>query len=326
MTDKNQVSINDVEFMLPLERIAGQPQVVATLQMHLAAYWNERQLGMPMAFGPLFLAGPSGTGKTLVAHAVHESLANLHLIETIGENLNDLETLYSILMQADENTTVFIDECQGMGTAAQHVLLKALAEHKLCVPKAKSSQNDYQIPLANFVAIFATTHEFCLQEALRSRMKIYCRFDYYRVEDLANILRQRAKQLGWKWQTPEIFTLIAQRSKRTPRIAIRHLETCYQVTRSQGEDMMTLDHVRKAFELSEIDDLGLDHLERSYLKLLIDENSLRLNVLSARLGLPNRTIQEVVEPYLLQVGFLSKEGSLRMLTEKGESHIQGSIC
>jgi Holliday junction DNA helicase RuvB len=155
-------------------------------------------------------------------------------------------------------------------------------------------------------------------------MKIYCRFDYYRVEDLAEILRQRATQIGWKWESPEIFTVIAQRSKQTPRLAIRHLETCYQVTRSQGAETMTMDYVRKAFELSEIDDFGLDHLERSYLKLLADENSLRLNVLSARLGLPSRTVQEIVEAYLVQEGLIDKQGGLRVITEKGQNHLSKS--
>jgi Holliday junction DNA helicase RuvB len=323
MTDNLNSVVNDAENII-LDKIQGQPQVINLLTTHLQAYWNERQAGKPVPFGPIFLAGPSGTGKTLVAHAIHESLANLHLTEVIGENLDDAETLNSVLVQADENTTIFIDECQGMGKTAQHVLLKALAEHKLCVPKGKSSPNDYQIPLANFVTIFATTHEFCLQEALRSRMKIYCRFDYYRVDDLANILRQRAERMGWKWETPEIFTIIAKRSKRTPRLAIRHLETCYHVARSEGVDMITMDHVRKAFKLSETDDLGLDHLERSYLKLLGETNKLPLNVVASRLGLPSRTIQEVIEPYLLQIGFLSKEGSVRILTEKGKQHIQSS--
>jgi Holliday junction DNA helicase RuvB len=282
-----------------LERIQGQPQVINLLNTHLTSYWNDRQLGKNPSFGPIMLAGPSGTGKTLIAHAVHYSLANLRLVEMIGENFDHLDTLYSVLMQADENTTIFIDECQGLGTTAQHILLKALAENKLCIPKGKCGKAEYQIPLSRFVSIFATTHEYCLQEALRNRMKIYCRFNYYSVEDLAAIAKSKADSNGWKYQSQEIFTRIAERSKRTPRLAMKYLESCYHVMRSQDSEVITLDHVRQAFELSEIDSLGLDHLERSYLELLAKSNGLKLNMISSKLGLPSHTIQWVVEPYLI---------------------------
>jgi holliday junction DNA helicase RuvB len=324
MTDKQNMPVNEVAPVL-LERITGQPQVISLLTTRLAAYWNDRQAGKNPSFGPVIFAGPSGTGKTLVAHGLHHSLANLHLIEVIGDNLDDLDTLYSILMQADENTTIFIDECQGLGKAAQHILLKALAEQKLCIPKGKCGKSDYQIPLSRFVAIFATTHEFCLQEALRNRMKVYCRFNYYSVDNLTGILKSKADSSNWKYQTPEIFSQIAARSKRTPRVAINHLENCYHVMRSQDTEVITIDHVRQAFELSEVDELGLDHLERSYLKLLAKSEGLKLNMISSKLGLPNHTIQMVVEPYLIQEELIDKQGSERIITEKGRQHLNGSF-
>jgi Holliday junction DNA helicase RuvB len=148
----------------------------------------------------------------------------------------------------------------------------------------------------------------------------------YRVEDLAKILQQRADALRWRYSDASIFLEIARRSKKSPRLGLKLLQMGYNVARSQNEDVMTPEHIRQAFVLSDIDAQGLDTLEQSYLRLLSENNNLPLNVLASRLGLPSRTIQEIVEPYLLQIGFLSKEGSLRMLTEKGEKHIQSSTC
>jgi Holliday junction DNA helicase RuvB len=132
--------------------------------------------------------------------------------------------------------------------------------------------------------------------------------------------------LKWRYEDSTIFLEIARRSKKSPRLGLKLLQMGYNVARSQNVEIIIPEHIQQAFVLSDIDAQGLDSLEQSYLRLLSENNSLPLNVLASRLGLPSRTIQEVVEPYLLQVGFLSKEGSLRMLTEKGEKHIQGSMC
>jgi Holliday junction DNA helicase RuvB len=256
----------------------------------------------------------------MIAHALHAELGNLKFIECIGESLDHKDSLYTTLMEVDENTTLFIDEAQGLPKHAQHVLLKVLAENKLCVPKGKFAKRDYQIPLPNFVTILASTHEYTLQSAFLSRIRIYGRLTYYSMEDLARIIHQRADALGIKYETSEVFGLIASRAKKIPRLAIRHLDLCYKVSRAEDSDQIRLSDVHRAFEISQTDSLGLDPLEQSYLKQLAESQGLRLNVLSARLGLPARTLQEVVEPYLIQEGLVAKEGSERVITEKGLKH------
>ena len=305
---------------------SGQHQVVAALQMHLNAYWNDRQAGRNPIFGPIGLFGSPGGGKTMIAHAIHSELGNTRLLECIGETLDARESLYAMLMTLEEdNTTLFIDEAQGLPRHTQHILLKVLAEGKLSVP-SKFRKSDYQIQLPKFVSILASTHEYTLQPALLSRLRIYVRMTPYRMEDLAKIVQQRADALKWRYEDSTIFLAMAQRSKRSPRLGLKLLQMGYNVARSQDEEIITLDHVQQAFVLSDIDAQGLDSLEQSYLQILSETNTLPLNVLASRLGLPARTIQEVVEPYLLQEGFLSKEGSLRILTQKGEKHIQNSTC
>ena len=173
-TDVNQVKITS------LSHIQGQRQVIDSLELNLRAHFNivSDAGNSDSSFGPVIFVGPSGTGKTLVANALHAGLGNLRLVETNGETVNNKLELFSILINADDNTTIFIDEAQALKSKAQHILLTALSEKRLYVPAAISSTCSYAIPLANFTMILATTHEYLLKDALRNRMRIYCRFNF----------------------------------------------------------------------------------------------------------------------------------------------------
>ena len=319
--DVNQVKINS------LSKIQGQPDVVQMLQVSLESYFNARSTAKPEAmptFGPALLVGPSGTGKSLVAAALHSELANLNLIESNGEMLNSVGEISSVLLSADENTTIFIDECQALNTKAQHILLTALSERKLYIPRGNSKKSSYTVPLANFVLVLASTHEYQLQDALRNRMRIYCRFNYYSNEDMAGIVKQRADSLGWKYQNEDVLKTIAARAKSTPRLALnRNLQMAYNVSTSHNNENITMTDVEEAFRLLKIDELGLDTLERQYLKALLTGAN-KLNVLSSKTGLPSATISTVIEPFLLREGLIDKDGSTRILTDKGKKHINES--
>ena len=128
-TDVNQIEISS------LSKIRGQSKVTDLLNVNLNAYFQSRTTGNPSAFGPVLLCGMSGTGKSLVSKALHVELANLDLIETNGEMLSNSNELVSILLAATENTTVLIDECQGMNSRSQHILLTALSEKVIYVPR-----------------------------------------------------------------------------------------------------------------------------------------------------------------------------------------------
>jgi len=238
---------------------------------------------------------------------------------------NKLE-LFSILINADDNTTIFIDEAQALKSKAQHILLTALSEKRLYVPAAISSTCSYAIPLANFTMILATTHEYLLKDALKNRMRIYCRFNYYSLDDLVEIVRQRGDALNWQYESDEVLRIISQRAKRTPRLALnRNLQTCWHVTKSHDDDVITLKDVHEAFRYLQIDELGLEQLDRSYLKILLEGGRSSLGVLSSKLSLPALTIQRVVEPYLLKEGFIVKEkSSIRVITQKGRKHIENT--
>ena len=243
-------------------------------------------------------------------------MGNLKLIQTNGATFNKKYELNSVLFDATNNTTIFIDESQAMNAQVQYVPLTAISERALYV-------NGHAYLLPNFTLVLATTHEYMLQAALINRIRLICRFDYYCVEDLTKIVRQRADALGWGYESDDVLRIVAERAKKTPRLAVNsNLQTCWNVTTSCDRDVITLDDAKQAFQLLQIDELGLDKLDRAYLKILLERGPLYLGVLSSMLALPTRTIQKNVEPYLFREGFATKDKSLRRtLLEKGRAHI-----
>ena len=316
-TDINQIEITS------LNHIKGQPQVQELLRVNIDAYFQNRANNGNSSFGPALLLGPSGVGKTLTAKAIHSELANLNLVESNGEMLNNTAELTSVLLTADDNTTIFIDECQALNSKAQHLLLTAISERKLYVPRGRDKNVKREIPLANFVLLFSSTHEFQLQDALRNRMRIYCRFDYYSIDDLTGIVKQRADALGWEYESIDVLRELASRARQTPRLALnRNLQMAWNVCSSHDRTTITMEDVTEAFRLLQIDSLGLDSLPREYLKQLAKHDSMKLNVLASKLALPRQTISSVIEPYLLRMELLEKKGSDRAITIKGRNHME----
>jgi Holliday junction DNA helicase RuvB len=268
------------------------------------------------------LVAPSGTGKTAIAKAIHCELANMKFVETNGEMLNSSTELTHILLTADSDTTILVDEAQALCKKNQHIFLTAISEKILFAPK-KGKARKQAIPLADFTLLFASTHEFQLQDALRNRARMICRTDYYDTATLADILAQRAFALGWEVESEEVLLEIGRRSKATPRIALqRNLQMAWSIACSNNQTIITMEDVNKAFHLLQIDEKGLDTIERHYLRELSKFKSMKLNVISSKLGLPTRTISSVIEPYLLRTELIDKDGSNRVITEKGRTHIE----
>jgi Holliday junction DNA helicase RuvB len=197
---------------------------------------------------------------------------------------------------------------------------RAVEERKLFV-QGRSSRVQ-SIPLADFTVLLSSTDEFSVQQPLRDRMRLVLRFEFYSVDDLTTLLHQRI--LGLRWHVEEaVLPLIALRSRGTPRLALRLLQSCRRVCRAEGKSTITLTHLERACQLEQIDPLGLGPTDRQYLRILAEGNS-RLNVVASRLGLPPRTVSHVVEPFLLRVGLVVKDDqSRRQLTALGREHLGG---
>ena len=163
-----------------------------------------------------------------------------------------------------------------------------------------------------------------MQDALRNRMRIYARFEHYGLDDLIEIIRQRVLALQWDIESEQVLIEIAKRSKKTPRIALnRNLQQCWNVCSAKGKEVITMNDVVEAFKLLQIDELGLDELERNYLRILQQQGPSPLNVISSKLALPTQTIRTVLEPYLLQENLIQKNKcSHREITTLADEHLR----
>jgi Holliday junction DNA helicase RuvB len=321
-TDVNQISITS------LDQIIGQRQVVNALKFYKKAHDNFRfmQGDSKVSFGPAMFTGPPGTGKTMTVKALHSHLKNKFFLETNGETLNNKSEIYDTMMGAKDCTTYFVDEAHALNSKIQDIFLTAISERTIHVPARNRKDRGYNIPIANLTWIFATTDEYRLKEPLRNRMKIICRFEYYSAEDLIEIVRQKVDMLGWSYESEEVLYLIASRAKATPRTALlRNLQTACDAAIGHNREFITISDVHEAFHHLQIDALGLEKNDRSYLRILLNEGPTPLNVLGSKLAVPPQTILKVIEPYLIKEGYVVKDkASLRKITVKGKNHIENT--
>ncbi len=186
----------------------------------------------------------------------------------------------------------------------------------------RSSQGPQAIPLADFSLLLSTTDEYCLLQPMRDRLLVL-RFQFFSEGEVVEVLRHRSRVLRWPVEDA-VFPEIACRSRGTPRLALRLLQACRRVCRAAGEAGITLAHLERACLLEEQDCLGLGPVDREYLRVVASGVS-RLNVIASRLGLPARTVAEVVEPYLLRISLLVKDDQgRRQLTAEGREHLSQS--
>lgn len=305
-----------------LSKIRISPRIKEVIQTSIDAFFNDKMVGRNPQYGPLALIGPSGTGKSLVSKAVGGALG-LN-VQSINGHSFTAYNFYSFFLDANETTTcLHIDEAQGIAKSIQERILTIVSEGYIEVP-SPIMKKIRKMPVPKCPIIFSAMTEHSLIPALRNRIRLYCRFDYYSMEDLIEITRQRALALKWNVESDAVLQQICFRAKKTPRLALKNLQLCWNVTRSLDLDMITTEHSEKAFKLSDIDEIGLDHLERSYLQILAEESPLALNVIASRLsggGIEVQTIKNVIEPFLIQERLITKNGSLRLITDQGMCHL-----
>ena len=194
----------------------------------------------------------------------------------------------------------------------------AIDSKKVYVPGRNRSP--VALDLEPFTLLLATTHEFTLNDSLRQRCRMILRFQHYTEDELRLIAKQRAHALGWD-VADEVFVEAAKRGRGTPRLVLRLLNASQRTARSEGSTVVSMDHFRKTCLLEAVDCRGLDVNEQRYLTLLLD-GPLRVNVIASKMGLPRKTLQDVIEgDFLLRSGLIEKDDvSRRVLTPDGLSH------
>jgi holliday junction DNA helicase RuvB len=305
-----------------LEEFVGQDRVKEQLAVLLE---GARNRGEPVDH--LLFSGPPGLGKTTLAQIVaHEMRAGFQ--PTSGPALERPSDLAAILTNLGEGDVLFVDEIHRMPKAVEEVLYPALEDFTLDIVLGKgATARSIRLDLPRFTFVGATTRPGRITRPLRERFGFSPRLDYYVVADLTSIVRRSAGILGVETDGEGAHE-IARRSRGTPRIANRLLRRVRDVAEVRHDGRVTGDVARAGLEVFEVDEEGLDRLDHAVLHVIIDKfagGPVGLSTLSAAVGEEPDTIEDVVEPYLLQLGFLQRTPRGRVATERAYRHLGATV-
>lgn len=271
----------------------------------------------------VLLYGPPGLGKTtLSAIIANEMGVNLRI--TSGPAIAKRGDLAALLSNLADGDVLFIDEIHRMPRAIEEILYPAMEDFALDIMIGKGpAARSIHLPLARFTLIGATTRAGQLSTPLRDRFGVQMKLELYTPEELSTIVKRSASILDVPIDD-EAALEIASRSRGTPRIANRLLKRVRDYAQVKGNGRITLRHAQDSLKLMEIDELGLDNTDRRMLETIIrfyDGGPVGLEALAATIGEESVTLEDVCEPYLLQIGFLARTLRGRMVTRAGYEHI-----
>ena len=275
------------------------------------------------AMDHVLLYGPPGLGKTTLAHIVANELGT-NFRATAAPMLTKQGDLAAILTALEPMDVLFIDEIHRLPTAIEEVLYSAMEDFKLDImlgegPSAKS----VRIDLPPFTLVGATTRTGLLSNPLRDRFGIDLRLTFYSPDDLAKIIMRSANILGTPIE-PDGALMLARSARGTPRIANRLLKRARDFAGALGKNQITVDTIKTTLFQLHIDECGLDEIDREYMNMIIKfyaGGPVGVENLAAALSEPSDTIEDVIEPYLMQLGFVQRTPRGRVITEAGYRHL-----
>ena len=319
----DQVSEDDTELDRSLRpkglvEFIGQAQIKENLSIFIRA---ARERGEVLDH--VLLCGPPGLGKTTLAYILAAELS-VSLKTTSGPALERAGDLAAILTNLDPHDVLFIDEIHRLSRVVEEILYPAMEDFELDIVIGKGpSARSLRLDVPPFTLVGATTRTGLITSPLRDRFGINCRLDYYTTEELAQIVIRSAKLIEVDIE-PEGAREIARRSRGTPRIANRLLKRVRDYVQIEANGAISCDLASHALDLFEVDEVGLDKLDQRLLTTLIKKFEgapVGLNTLAVALGEEPGTIEDVYEPYLVQLGFLRRTPRGRVATERASEHL-----